>query len=75
MHYSGHFWSIGRLHGAPQKSQEECVKLNEGSLILKSLVKVEYQLGDSLVLSLLLKILQLTTLAIYEQQLDLVDII
>ena len=40
-----------------QKSQEERVKLNEGSLILKSLVKVEYQLGDSLVLSLLLKIL------------------
>jgi hypothetical protein len=51
------------------------VKLNEGSLILKSLVKVEYQLGDSLVLPLLLKILQSTTLAIYEQQLDLVDIL
>ena len=67
MHYSGHFWSIER----PQKSEEECVKFFDP----KSLVKIEYQLGDSPVLSLLLKILQPTTLAICEQQLDLVDVI
>jgi hypothetical protein len=50
-------------------------KLNESVLILKNLAKVEYQLGDNLVLSLLLKILQPATLAIHEQQLILVDVI
>jgi hypothetical protein len=44
-------------------------------LILKNLVKVEYQLGDNLVLSLLRKILQPATLAIHEEQLILVDVI
>jgi hypothetical protein len=75
MHYSGLFWSIERLHGARRNQRKNAWKLNEDSLILKSLVKIEHQLGDSLVLSLLLKILQPTTLAIYEQQLGLVDVI
>jgi hypothetical protein len=75
MHYSGLFWSIERLHGARRNQRKNAWKLNEDSLILKSPVKIEYQLRDSLVLSLLLKILQPTTLAIYEQQLDLVDAI
>jgi hypothetical protein len=38
-------------------------------------VKVEYQLGNSLVLSLLRKILEPATLAIHEEQLILVDVI